>query len=55
MSFDDKAFVQVGAEIVDGNSVWQSRSSRRSMRRRRRKLRSPSGTTQVLPCGRAKP
>ncbi|HBE5850454.1 TPA: NAD(P)(+) transhydrogenase (Re/Si-specific) subunit alpha, partial [Escherichia coli] len=23
-SFDDKAFVQAGAEIVEGNSVWQS-------------------------------
>lgn len=23
-SFDDKAFVQAGAEIVDGNAVWQS-------------------------------
>ena len=23
-SFDDKAFVQAGAEIVEGNNVWQS-------------------------------
>ena len=23
-SFDDKAFEQAGAEIVEGNSVWQS-------------------------------
>ncbi len=24
--FDDKAFVQAGAEIVEGNSVWHQRS-----------------------------
>ncbi len=24
--FDDKAFVQAGAEIVEGNSVWSQRS-----------------------------